>query len=161
METPRVAPIFEARLCSSTIVPRNVCLRLIRGTPGPFVPKSLRQAIFKSLHDISYPGIRTTHQLLAQPVYAVNSPRCFVIRSTFAFLPTAWSLCRPYSSRHRRTSNTFQRLSICPYLRRSLYPLAETAPIADVSVFSPSLSCGLAIPICMLIHRYHGKTASI
>lgn len=34
------------------------------GTPRPFVPVSLRKAVFRALHDISHPGIRSTQRLL-------------------------------------------------------------------------------------------------
>ena len=36
------------------------------GNPRPYVPKGIRQAVFKSLHGLSHPGIRASQQLITQ-----------------------------------------------------------------------------------------------
>lgn len=57
------------------MTPKKLFCEMSSGVPRPYVPQEYRQGIFKSLHNLSHPGIRATRRLLTERFFwaGINS----------------------------------------------------------------------------------------
>jgi cleavage and polyadenylation specificity factor subunit 1 len=114
------------------------------GKPRPYVPTALRPRVFRSIHDLFHPGIKSSAQLVTQRFLWPSDQkdcrswarvcqacqRAKVSRHTFTpvgdfGLPPARSL---HVHRPCRTPPNFRRIHLLPHRRRSFHALAGGNP---------------------------------